>query len=235
MAIVNFKTYEDFIIFFEKNRSNIKLGQGFEGVCYKSKNNNDLALKKLRYKLEDTYIINNIITEDDIKLDSFCFPKDLYVYKDKLVGYSSKLIKNDILLNEDILGYNRMKYLNEKRKPYIKEVEIDFSNIENAYYTMLDDVDELSNNNIKMFDLTYNLAFNKENLYAIDTCHYNKSNISNLKEFNRKSLLIAIDEEVCLIIENAPCRIYAKSIDKVVNHIKNKYGNDMKIKKKIIY
>ncbi len=163
-----------------------EIGRGSEGICYEYKG---YAYKVIFNKniIEQTSGIldymedpSQILTVTDIDLPSFSFPEKVYAIKNWLLGYKSKLIKNNLFNGEN---FNSPEDL----------VNINFNNLANAYKIMLQDVDLLSEDKIKIFDLTFNLVFDGKTLTGIDTCGYKRVK-DNIKKTNRDSLALAIED-----------------------------------------
>lgn len=179
-SVINFKSEQELEIYL-KSRKLQEIGDGSEGVCFKSKVDN------LAYKIFDAYgeqgieygeyNIEDIITEADIKLESFIFPKTLLAINNQFKGYTSIFVENNQLDFE----YIEDNFYNLNINKLIK-----------AYARILKDVIKLSEKNIVIYDLIYNLLFDGERLYAIDTCGYYKSKETNVLEQNIRILNMAI-------------------------------------------
>lgn len=180
--------YNNKLLFDQEIKSKLvhKLGIGSEGACYEYKGS---AYKIIFDKnvISNTcgvldYMENpsNILTVDDIDLPSFVVPEEIYATKDWLLGYKSKLIKNDLF---DVQNFSTLEDFSK----------INFNNLSKAYKMMLDDVDLLSKDKIKLYDLTFNLIFDGKKLTAIDTCGYKRVKDDVTKD-NRDCLAIAIED-----------------------------------------
>lgn len=174
-----------------KNKLYYELGRGCEGICYKYKGEAYKIMfdKSIIYKLIGIldYMKNptQIITENDINLPSFAFPREIYATKDWLLGYKTKLIENNLFNTNNLLGIDDLK-------------TIDFNALAIAYKIMLEDVDLLSKEKIEIYDLTFNLVFDGKRLTGIDTCGYKRTK-NNVKYHNRKSLALAIEDMFSLV------------------------------------
>lgn len=173
--IKNFELYEDFEKFRKYN--SIKLiDSGSEGKCY-------LGKERYVYKFfdtlpEDIYNIDEIITEDDIKLNSFALPKELFVYNNKLLGCKMEYVDKD--------------YFNIENTYDLSTIDsISFKQLSKAYKYMLCDVARLSDKNI-LIDLPCNLMYDGESLIGVDTCIYKKVDFDPLDD-NIHSLNSAIE------------------------------------------
>lgn len=180
--------YDNELLFQQDIKSKLskEIGHGSEGVCYEYNN----SAYKILYKKSDIekslgileYMEqpSKIITAEDINLTSFAFPQEVYATKNWLLGYKTRLIKNNLFNINNFLDMNDLK-------------KIDFNALAKAYKVMLNDVDLLSEERIKIYDLTFNLVFNGKKLTGIDTCGYKKVN-KNVKHKNRNSLSFAISD-----------------------------------------
>ncbi len=154
------------------------IGVASEGTCYSDK------LRQYAYKIfheeeapkcEDA---DNIITTDDIQLDSFAFPITLFTTPDDFLGYTSKLVHRDLFSSEMTCSLENIR-------------RISFDKLLKAYDKMVPDVESLSKEQIHIFDLPFNLLFDGERLTAIDTRYYTREERDVLKE-NLNSLRSAI-------------------------------------------
>lgn len=145
------------------------LGYGSEGVIY-TDNISSYKIYIYQNPKSEQYrdYVNKIVTTDDIDLESFTFPQELYLVKDRLSGLKMPLFKNDVFHDA----------INNKDSEKLKN--IDYDALINAYLMMLLDIEKLSKQHIKIHNLTGNLAFDGKKLIAYDTCSYAKN--SGLKE-----------------------------------------------------
>lgn len=167
---------------------------GSEGLFYYSE------IDKMGYKLffsndeeciRPYYEPNEIIKNDDVRIDSFIFPETLLVVNGSLAGYITKYIDNN-LFDTSMLNF-------------FQEGKIDYKALKNAYKIFKSDVHKLSKLHIKMFDLPNNLLFDGERLYAIDTCSYHYDDSPDLLQINLESLESAMDiifDVLCIITSN---------------------------------
>lgn len=139
-----------------------KIGSGAEGDAYLTKDKQ--VLKVCTNQIIVHPYDENIITTDMIDLESFLFPTELLVYKNRIVAYKSRLFKNDIFYNSEM---NDLALL-------------DLNELLRARKKMIKDIEKLSRYNYKIIDLPYNLLFNGKNLAACDTLsYYKKENVLN--------------------------------------------------------
>lgn len=157
--IKNFKSNKELTTFIIGKKITL-LNRVTEGICFLGEDNKVYKMLGKDIIKNDNYKVEEVITEDDIKLKSFAFPQELFVLDEKLVGYSSEYIPNDKFgtINLNIASVAKM----------------DFEKFSNAYKIMQEDVDILSRNNILMFDLPFNIIYDGNRFVGIDTCGYKK-------------------------------------------------------------
>lgn len=100
--------------------------------------------------------INDVISTWDIDLKYFALPQEIYVCKDKVIGYNLKFVCSDLFDKNNIELFKR----------------INFDKLLRAYFKMLSEVSKMSDRNIKINNLAYNLMFTGEELIGIDTLGY---------------------------------------------------------------
>jgi len=177
--IMNFRSTREFSEYLKKNCILQRVvGVASEGICYPDK------LHQYAYKVfhmgeaPDREFADKIITTEDIQLDSFAFPITLFTSPDSFLGYTSNLVHKDLFSSE-------MTY-------YLENIrEFPFDKLLKAYDKMISDVEKLSKEQIRIFDLPFNLLFDGERLTAIDTCYYTREERDVLQE-NLDSLHDAI-------------------------------------------
>ena len=85
--------------YIKKQKLLTKLGKGMEGSCYLSAKDN-YAYKIIESNLFDyinnQYKIDEIITTQDINLNYFAIPEELYTISKRLIGYKTKYISSDL-------------------------------------------------------------------------------------------------------------------------------------------
>ena len=81
------------------SNSNKKIGSGWEGTVYLANDNNTLKLFKNKYKV---LLTNDRITTQDLSLESFIFPDELFVCEDLIYGYKAKYFSNDLFNTKKI-------------------------------------------------------------------------------------------------------------------------------------
>lgn len=190
MNKLEFATKEEFKLYLKKNIVK-QIGAGAEGICYLLKDGSALKVygcpesdyEPCSYSIIDYMNPEDIIMSDEVEIENFLFPEKLVFVNGKVRAYKTKYIPNDTF------GL------------YLYPENVDFEKLVSAYYDFLNQVIAISKKNIVFYDLAYNLIFNNEKLYAIDTIEYEKK--ENVLEENIKSLKYAISMAMSLIIKRA--------------------------------
>jgi len=161
MKILNLETEEEFQKYIQSNKQK-KLGEGSEGVCYEWKDGS--ACKIFGFE-EEGYqpldyphperSLSKIIMDSDIELDSYFFPTELITVQGDLRAYKTRKAPK-----KDYLGSN------------FDATEIDLTAFLDAYYDFLVQTVQLSQKNIIIYDLAFNLMYDGRGLSAIDTLDY---------------------------------------------------------------
>ena len=170
----------------EKYISNLSIktiGKGTEGYVSLTKDNDTI---KYIDNIERKPYTSTIITKDDLNLESFAFPTEIFVVNEFVAGYRAEYFENDI--------FNCMNYKTG--------ITFDLRNLYKARLKMIKDIEVLSKNKYKMSDIANNLLFNGEKLMAIDTLSYHK--VKNLYAYdNIEEFDYAIKYRLCLIDQKA--------------------------------
>lgn len=199
------------------------IGDGSEGECFFNKGD----VYKI-YKCDD--YIRNTICKDDIPLDSFMFPIEIYKCNKEIFASKTRYIgKNYIDIKSTIRG----------NVP-------DINKIKQALIPFIRDLYILSKNHIIVIDLQHNLLFNGERFYAVDTLSYVKDK-KNTFEKNIRLLELALLVEYADLLswggrnENSIKLLghiielgnsnYINMVAKEVIEEENKYKNTQKIKR----
>lgn len=147
----------------ERNwKHNKEIGKGSEGTCY-------LVDNEIFKVYNEDYVnhnINNYICRDDLDLESFLFPIEIYTCNNKVFACKTKYINNNFF---------------DKNTLYFG-ITTDLNKLKEALIPFIKDVYELSKNNIVAKDLPLNTMFDGEKLYAIDTLSYKKVNYDPYEE-----------------------------------------------------
>ena len=158
----NIKEFKDIDEFKRFVRSNVicEFGEGSEGKVYVSKDND--VIKTMidpiwPKKLEE---FPDIIMADDMKLESFIFPKELYIVDGIIVGYKQDRFYGNIFdgyLSSDILFLDKLIEARER---------------------FLDDTKIITAAGYRLYELPRNILFNNKQLVAIDTLDYIKEDVT---------------------------------------------------------
>jgi len=130
---------------------------GKEGKCYLI-NNEVYKIYDTDYEL-DTYT-HNPICKDDLNLESFLFPEEIYTYgkENNVFAY-----KTTPYVEKDVLKISLLR----------KHIIPDINKIKEALKVLIKDIYILSRNNITAIDFAKrNLLFDGEKFYVIDTLDY---------------------------------------------------------------
>ena len=154
------------------------IGYGSEGVFYQSLVDG-MGYKILYPEIIDDYKPNNIIVASEVETNGFIFPIELFVVKGKLIGYKTSIIKQNLL---DVSKFSIYDF--------------DFKKFKEAYKKFKIEVANLSRQKIEIYDLFNNIIYDGENIYAIDTCMYERSNEKKLLRINIDNLEWSITLEL---------------------------------------
>ena len=155
-VILNF-TEEEANRLKENWQQNKFIGSGAEGECYLV-NNEVYKIYDPVYEL-DKYT-SNPICKDDLNLESFLFPEEIYTYgEDKNVF----ACKTSPYVEKDVLKISLLR----------KHIIPDINKIKEALKVLIKDIYILSRNNITAIDLAKrNMLFDGDKFYVIDTLDY---------------------------------------------------------------
>jgi len=211
--IINFETNKELKSFLDSKRLSY-ISEGSEGKCFASRTDND-AYKVFfddgAMLLEDEYDPKKIITTDEIELECFAFPKEIYTINGKLKAYRTKKIDNNLFKYDEQPNID----LGEQSNLYA----IDFKKLEKAYLNLKKDIIILSKAGIRIYDLCFNLTFDGETIIAIDTCGYTKVDYDVLND-NLSSLNYAIENLFSLWLPYEDI-CFDETCDDVCQYIRN--------------
>ena len=139
-----------------------KIGEGSEGEAFLTQNNQVL-------KVNDGFAPEEILDSDkdkvimaqDFDLESYLFPKQLYLCDGVVVGYLSNYFGKNIIQFHPSFSCHEFK-------------TIDYDKLLEAREKMIEDTRILSKEQINIYDLCFNLLFDGNKLGAIDTIGYYK-------------------------------------------------------------
>lgn len=210
-TIKEFSSYEELKKFIKGNAIS-ELGAASEGTVYLHRDGYAYKLFDYDHEFDPKIEIDEIITIDDINLDSFAFPIELYVVNGCVKGHKTKYVLKDFF--SPACTCESLAFF-----------DVDLDNFKIAYYKILKDVIELSNKNIAMFDLGANLMFDGISLIGIDTCYFRKVNY-NPQEQNIDMLNTAIEYAFNFWLERTKnykelLQIKENKIDEYLDNVNN--------------
>ncbi len=147
-----------------KNNITIKIGHGSEGNVYLSKDGDVIKIMLNSWLPKNYGDYPNIIMDDTMKIDSFIFPKELYILNGVIVGYKEKFFPNNILTLDALPELINIDKLVEARKKFIEDSKI----ITEAGY--------------RLYELPRNIMFDNKKIVAIDTLDYQKKSHVDLED-----------------------------------------------------
>lgn len=177
----------------------------------------DIAYKAFYGRVYE-YLPEEIITVNDVLLDSFVFPEKLFCVDGALKGYTSEFIENNLMPN----------YRNDFSLETLEAV--DFDTMIRAYYNLIVDTYRLSNQGIMMSDKPNNLLFNNESFSFIETYDYRYTGIDPTdinQRIVRDSITIPLDLAIGEYVPELSDKItdiekYLREVEKIVNESKVK-------------
>ena len=180
--IISFPSKQDFHRYLVK-QIKTEIGEGSEGIVYLTHNNETI---KEMFINNYTYPDNNILMASDVKLDSFLFPKKLFLVNNCIIGYTADYSPNIFKFCDGDIH------------------DIDLIALVSAGYKMIRDIKVLTDMKYVLYDMPNNLLFDGKSLKAIDTLQYFKKDTVTLKEninILRHALINALDyhDEYCSI------------------------------------
>lgn len=176
--IREFKTSEEFDKYILENTISEK-DSGSEGEIYLTKNKEIIKSMIDSYSYKTTDNIKDIIMADELKLDSFIFPKELYVLDDQIVGYREDYFPGDVFNDMYSFDEPNLDKLIEARKKFIEDAKA------------------ITDYGYLLFELPRNILFDNNRLVAIDTLDYQKKNNVSLREN-----LDTVDYSILLALDN---------------------------------
>lgn len=155
------------------------LGVGSQGACYYDPKTNQV-LKVFHTFFEDDY--EEILSEDltqfsNITNSTFIWPIETIEYNNFVIGYTMKFVKSKSLYEINPLYVNLNLFAKAISKSY-KDIEL------------------LTKNDIKIYDIMYNILYSKGKINVIDTMEYSKRNVTlkeNSEGFNLELKYFLVD------------------------------------------
>ena len=168
VMVIKFKNKQEFENYIKQLPC---IGIGSQGVCYLDIKNN------IVYKIFHSYFEEGLINEfsyDDfmkfsqIKNKTFIWPSNVITINDLIVGYTIDYKKANNLYRQDPLMVNLNQF-------------------ENGIIKAQKDIKLLTNNDVAIYDIMYNILYTTANFYVIDTIEYENRKVSynhNVKGFD---------------------------------------------------
>lgn len=181
-----------------KNLAIKNVGKGTEGQIWLTKDNDTIkyAVKEFRQTYKE-----DMLTEDDMYLESFLFPTEIFVENGFVAGSRARYFKGDI--------FNRM----DTKTGSIINLEA----LAQAREKMIKDIEVLTKAKYKIEDIENNLLFDGRKLAAIDTLEYHRVNNLELYE-NIEALDYAIILRLVLINPKLQ-RFRYSSFDEIIDYL----------------
>lgn len=128
------------------------LGQGSQGTCYlNTKNNTVYKVFNDYFDEEDTgYTEDFLLRFSDIKNSTFIWPNNVIKVAGTIVGYT-------------------MPYKRAKNLCNINPLQVNLDKLEEATIKAEKDVKTLTDNEVRLYDVRYNILYNNGKMYVIDT------------------------------------------------------------------
>lgn len=154
------------------------IGQGSQGICYLDKTNN-IVIKIFHDFFEEgitSYKKEDIVRFNNIKNKTFIWASDVIMINDIVVGYTMPYISSRNLW---------------KINPLMLNLDTLLKGIKNAIL----DFNILSENNIVIYDIMYNILYNNGTFKIIDTLEYSYGDKvkDNMRGFNLEIMLFLVD------------------------------------------
>ena len=169
------------------------LGQGSQGACYlNTKNNAVYKVFNDYFDEEDAgYTEDFLLRFSNIKNSTFVWPNNVIKVAGTIVGYT-------------------MPYKRAKNLCNINPLQVNLDKLEEATIKAEKDVKTLTDNEVRLYDVRYNILYNNGKMYVIDTLEYGNRKVSY--EENR----MTIDDELMLFLVDNYFEEFVKN-DKLLN------------------
>ena len=155
------------------------LGVGSQGACYYDPKTNQV-LKVFHIFFDNDYdygIFEDLTQFSNITNSTFIWPIETIEYNSFIIGYTMKFVKSKSLYEINPLYVNLNSFAKAINKSY-KDIEL------------------LTNNDIKIYDIMYNILYSKGKINVIDTMEYSKRNVTlkeNSEGFNLELKYFLVD------------------------------------------
>ena len=169
------------------------VSRGNEGIFYHSKKD-DSGYKVIMPSEEfvsHDLVATDIITKDDLATKYVLLPTELFRdLSNNVFGYKTVYIKNNYFKNGICIS------------------DINLDSIEPAFNNIKIELYELAMQGIKAIDIQSNLMFDGENIYAIDTCSYERTNKEEAIRYNIKHLTRGVKNSLLSLEDENGCRFF---------------------------
>lgn len=175
------------------------IGQGSQGICYLRKEDN-IVFKIFHdyFDYEDTgYNSEDILKFSNIKNNTFLWPKDIIKVSNTIIGYT-------------------MPYKNVKNLYQVSPLLVNLSSLEQGIIKAEKDIKLLTDEEVKLYDVRYNILYSNKKIYIIDTLDYSYRRVTY--EENRMPL----DQEIMLFLVDNYFDDFVQS-DKLLNNMYMEY------------
>lgn len=192
------------------------INQGNEGKCYRF-NNAVYKIYDNDYELEK--YTSNPICKDDLNLESFLFPEEIYTHGEEKNVFAYKTTP---YIEKDMLKISLLR----------KHIIPDIKKLKQALNLLIKDIYILSRNNIIAIDLAKrNLLYYKDKFYVIDTLDYDivdeYTYIDNINLLKKSINCFILDcEMACEVYNISKDEIHLEECKNLINYI-NKIAIDI--------
>lgn len=137
------------------------LGQGSQGACYLNTKNNAVYKVFNDYFDEEEagYTEDFLLRFSNIKNSTFIWPNNVIKVAGTIVGYT-------------------MPYKRAKNLCNINPLLVNLDKLEEATIKAEKDVKTLTDNEVRLYDVRYNILYNNGKMYVIDTLEYGNRKVS---------------------------------------------------------
>lgn len=153
------------------------LGQGCQGICYLDISTNTVIKVFNDYFANENagYAEEYLLRFSSIRNTTFIWPNNVIKVGSEIVGYT-------------------MPYKKAKNLCNINPLLVNLDRLEEAIIKAEKDVKLITDNNVKLYDVRYNILYIKGKIYIIDTLDYSYRRVS----FRENKM--GIDEEIMLFL-----------------------------------
>lgn len=155
------------------------LGCGSQGVCYLDIKSNKV-IKIFHGYFDDEYDSvseYDVMKFSDVVNSTFMWPVDVVKYKNHIIGY--------------VINYSKKKNLYK-----INPLGVDLNKFSSAINKTFVDINLLTERNIKIYDIMYNILYSSGQFKVIDTLEYGNYDISfdeNRRGFDLEIMYFLVD------------------------------------------